>query len=100
MRALTYLMLVGILATTTACGTRGKLKSPTQIAVQDAKKKAKAERRAEDADDDLMLPQSSSGQVVDPAQTKPDTAKDLNAPKPADNQDAPHVDSGGGGGTK
>jgi predicted small lipoprotein YifL len=45
------------------CGTKGKLKSPSQIAVIEAKKKAKAEKAArmqDYGDDELNLPQSES----------------------------------------
>ena len=40
-----------------ACGTKGKLKSPSQIEAAEAKKKAKAEKKADQADmDDTIVP--------------------------------------------
>lgn len=85
MRALTCLALIAILAATSACGTRGKLKSPSQIAAAEAKKQSRINKKA--GLDDLTLPQTEK--------TDDDSASELNEPKPA-GQDQPHVDSGSG----
>jgi predicted small lipoprotein YifL len=65
-RLFRYMVLALVVAGVSACGTKGKLKSPSQIEALEAKKKAKAERDARrkagekvSADEELLVPQSA-----------------------------------------
>lgn len=71
MRLMTPLLRASILALVvlglSACGTKGKLKSPSQIAVIEAKKKAKAEKEARMKDyggEELVLPQTEQEETA------------------------------------
>ena len=65
------LLLLGV----TACGTKGKLKTPSQIATIEAEKKAKAAKAAarakEDGNEELELMQSDAVSSDKPEQEKP-----------------------------
>lgn len=68
------LLLVFVAFALSACGTKGKLKTPSQIAVIEAEKKAKAAKAAarakEDGNEELAVPQSEADATDTPEQEK------------------------------
>ena len=68
---LRFLILGLVVLGLSACGTKGKLKSPSQIEVMEAKKKAQAEKKARSEEDieDVTLPQTDPDTLKKPAET-------------------------------
>ena len=55
------LMAMVIASGLSACGTKGKLKSPSQIEAMQAKKQAKAQRKAQDDESSPSPPEGEGG---------------------------------------